>query len=50
MVAIVYKRSHLKFDPALVVVALVHGDVVGGALPLDLALLLCMLERAPLQR
>ena len=47
---IVYQRSHLKLDPALVVVALAHGDVVGGSLPLDLAHLLRMLERAPLQK
>ena len=44
------KGSHLKFDPALVVVALAHGDVVGGSLPLDLAHLLRMLECAPLQK
>ena len=41
--------SHLEFDPALVVVAGAHGDVVGGSLPLDLAHLLRVLERAPLQ-
>ena len=44
-----YELSHLKLDPALVVVAGAHGDVVGGSLPLDLAHLLRVLERAPLK-
>ena len=43
-------RPNLKFNPALVVIALAHGDIAGGFLPLDLACLVCMLDLAPLQK